>query len=254
MASKTLVLKKKSTDLLCSSALTYQDRMAEKVAAEFPGTDPVRMRDSVAFVIASMASGVEKRFFEYEKAQTKLEQERGDDAPISLERNTAGPAVVSLLVEIRRAADNTDPQLAGRLGFKGVTPREPGEALATGKYVLEELRGMSPVASTVLRDYTFKPRLYLSDLEAAVKRLAAAQKAYVEDSRENDGAMVDRDAAERRHHEGLSMASTLISALLKAAGEPLLASRVGTKGRDSGTLAEFSDPSEPAPVADEPAA
>lgn len=255
MAAKTLVLKKNSTDLMCSLSLTYKERIGAKVAAEFPGRDPARMRDSLEYVVESIASGVQERFNDYSSAQTKLEQERGDDSPIALERNTAGPAVVSLLVEVRQAADNTDPQLAGKLGFKGDTPREFKAALAAGEFVVTELRTMSPVKSTVLRDYTFKPQSYLPDLEPAVTRLAAAQKAYVLDSRQNDGVMVDRDAKEERNDEGLSMGSRIISALLKAAGEDLLASRLGAPGKESGTLAEFSQPDvPPTPVADEPAA
>lgn len=43
--------------------------------------------------------------------------------------------------------------------------------------------------------------------------------------------MIDCNVAEDRNDRALSSASSILSAFLKAAGDPLLASRVGASGR-----------------------
>lgn len=256
MVVKTLVKKEKSAEFVYSAATTHAHRVAAKLAEEFPGTDRQRTRDAIATFVDAISIGVKQRFDDYEKAERALAIERSDDAPIAAERNAAGSLAVSLLVEVREAARNVDPALPKALGFKGDTPREPGAALSLGRHVVERLSQMKPVRSKVLRNYVFDPVDY-ADLGHAVTRLEAAQAAWITDGRENDAAMVDRNTAEEHNDRTLSSASSILSALLKAAGEPLLASRVGAPGRTRGTIAEFDEaagedkPEEvPAPVAE----
>lgn len=238
MAAKALVYKQKSVEFVDSAATSYQERIASQVAAMFPGRDPAKMQEALAIVVESIAFTTRERFRAYEAAETALAKERGDDAAISAARNEAGARVVGLLVEIRQAAANTDPSLPASLGLKGSTPREYGEALAAGKYVVARLREMAPVPSKVMRGFVFNPALY-RDLGHAVARLDKAQADWIADGRENDVAMVDRNRAEDLSDRALSLSTTILSALLKAAGEELLASRVGAPGRRKGTIAEF---------------
>lgn len=238
MAAKRLVYKQKSVEFVDSAAKTHRDRIADKVAEEFPGRDPVKMRDALLVVVDSIAFTTKNNFESYEAAETALAVERGDDAGIAAERNEAAEGVVSLLVDIRKAAANTDPALPATLGFKGDTPREPGAVIATGKYVVAQLKKLAPVPSTVMRGFVFNPALY-QDLKPAVARLEKAQATWIADGRENDAAMVDRNRAEDKSDRSLSLSSTILGALLKAAGEELLAARVGAPGRRKGTIAEF---------------
>lgn len=246
MAAKTLVQKQKSVAFVHSAATTYRERIAEQVAAEFPGHDREKVRDALLVFVDAIAVTGKERFTAYEVAETSLAEERGDDPQISAERNEAGARVVSLLVEVRKAARNTDPALARRLGFQGKTPRHFDSALVTGKYVVSQLAGMEKVPSTVMRGFVFDPAQY-ADLAQAVARLAKAQTAWIADGHQNDAAMVDRDRVEKRNDRSLSLASALISALLKAAGEDLLASRVGAPGRNPGIIAEFESHEAPKP-------
>lgn len=238
MVVKTLVKKEKSSEFVYSAATTHVDRIAANLAEQFPGTDQQCTRDAIVTFVDAISIGVKQRFDDYEKAERALTVERSDDAPISAERNQASALTVSLLVEVRDAAGRVDPALPNTLGFEGDTPREPGEALSLGRHIVERLSQMKPMRSNVLRNYVFNPVDY-ADLGHAVTRLEAAQADWIADGRENDAAMVDRNSAEERNDHALSSGSSILSALLKAAGEPLLASRVGAPGRTRGTIAEF---------------
>lgn len=238
MAAKTFVKKQKSVAFVYSAATSFRERIVEKFVEQFPGTDPQQTQDAIGVVIDALALGSQQKFQKYEIAETALAEERGDDAGISAERNASGARVVSLLVEVRQAANSVDPTLPQELGFKGNTPREFDAALATGKYVVSQLEKMQPVSSKVLRNYVFNPADY-ADLGHAVTRLEAAQTEWIADGRENDAAMVDRNRAEEINDRSLSSCTSILSAFLKASGEELLASRVGAPGRTRGTIAEF---------------
>lgn len=238
MAAKALEYKQKSVEFVDTAVKTFREHIADKVAEAFPGADPEKMRESVLVVVDSIAFTLKNNFHGYEAAETALAEERGDDAKVSRERNEVGDRVVSLLVDVRKAAANTDPELPATLGFKGDTPREFNAVITTAKYVVKQLKEMRPVPSKVMRGFVFNPALYM-DLAPALAMLEKAQTAWIADGRENALAMVHRNLAEDLSDRSLFLSSTIVSAFLKAAGEDLLASRVGAPGRRKGTIAEF---------------
>lgn len=243
----------RSTTFVVSSIDTHRDAAARAFAEEFAPSDPQEKEKAFAamqlvqHLVAQRMTQTMQTALDKDDAVTA---EVGDDKIARDELEEARTEAYAAQVEVKEAADLTTPAFVAQVGLDGPTPQDVPSLIRRGRFTADALEKAKPTP-TRLMGFTFEPARYVEGLRRTTERLEAANKASVEDLRENQAARAARDEAATVHARVFTRGASFVSWALRLVGRDELADRVRPAGRRPATIAEIAD--EPA-GADTPAA
>lgn len=239
MGSKMVLDREKSSRSVQAATVTHRGVVVKEVGLAFGSKD------------AGEAAGVlldvsKSRLIEYTWAMSQADEahltELSDDPPARQLRDESAAALSEELVAQREGFT----AILGRsfvqaLGFEGNTPVDPQGLLRLGQQVMASLL-VVPAPTPRLPGFTWDPVAYTTRLQALLSPLSAALKAVATEEREAEAATIRKTRAIEAYDEVFSQTASLVSTLLRIAGETDLADRVRPSSRRRGqTVADEQD-------------
>lgn len=241
----------RSTTFVVSSIETNRDAIARAFAEEFA---PPEMQEEAFAAMQLVHTLVARRMSQV--TQTLLEKddelsaELGDDKVAREQLEEARTNTYAALVEVKEAADLAPRAYVEQLGLDGSTPQDVAALIRRGRVTADALAKAEPTP-TRLMGFTFEPARYVAGLRRSVEQLEAANKASLEDLRENQARRAARDEAAAVHARIFTRGAAFVAWALRLVNLDALADRLRPSTRKPGTVAEL--PPEP-PQTDTPAA
>lgn len=233
----------RSTTFVVSSIDTHRDAAARAFAEEFAPSDPQEKEKAFAamqlvqHLVAQRMTQTMQTALDKDDAVTA---EVGDDPIVREELEEARTEAYVALVEVKEAADLTTRAFVAQLGLEGPTPQDVPSLIRRGRFTADALAKAAP-APTRLMGFTFEPGRYVDGLRRSIDQLEAANKASVDDLRENQAARAARDEAAAVNARVFSRGASFVSWALRLVGMDALADRLRPSGRNPATIAEIAD-------------
>jgi len=168
--------------------------------------------------------------------------EIGDDAAQRSARDESAHRMRGVLIDFRDLTTTMfGAQYVGTLGYEGDTPDDPVMLQRLGKRILERIDGTDRPGPR-FEGMTFDPEPWKKKIQESLAGLGEVLENIATEEREAEQTLTAKRQAIEKYDEVLSKTASLVSAMLRIAGEDELADRVRPVKSRPG---QISDPDVP---------
>lgn len=241
MASKDVIKRNRSTQMVLAAGQEHSGRIREKIATQYGHVFAL----AVVTFLAALGKVLESITSQLVTSDEELYRERGEDTDARSERDEAVGHAKDRLVTLYEDVEYMyGAGTAGSLGLQQRPPDDPDELSRNLRAVVGKLNGWTPPRAPRFAEYKWNADAWIADLTAAGEQVDAALKVVNAEKKQTDERLQIRNHHKEYHSRIFGFAATVTSQILNLIGDTELAGKVRPSTRRAGNTHAIAEEEE----------